>query len=248
MNPSMTNLSKPKGAPIDGRPCQCVNGGGVPKKRYRNEAGADDAAKRINDQYPEQDPQRPYRCEEGGVWHLTSKPAGLNIAANTHGRDWQPTLAHNTRLDHAMKVAESAEGPARLREKYTDEQKMKAFKLRDQGLSHREIARQIGMDEEKTPNLSVWFRNPELEQRYLRTKAQPTIADYESEEQKLERQLAEVRTKKAAAIEAKQWKFTPSFGGSKLILKKENESMTVPLEAAEELVIALSDFLKELSR
>lgn len=73
------------------RPCTCVNGGGIAKKWYRTEAEADDAAKIANDQYPNQPPQLPYRCEEGGVWHLTSKPAGTVV--NTPG-----SLCVNKRL------------------------------------------------------------------------------------------------------------------------------------------------------
>jgi hypothetical protein len=73
------------------RPCDCVNGGGIPKQYYATQADADDAAKVINDRHPDQPSQFPYRCEEGGVWHLTSKPR--EYVVNAPG-----SLHVNTRL------------------------------------------------------------------------------------------------------------------------------------------------------
>lgn len=218
------------------RPCDCVNGGGIPKQYYMSQADADDAAKVINDKHPDQPPQSPYYCEEGKVWHLTSKPRGEQF--NAVGR------TRNVRLIDAAKVAEAAGVQKRQRVRYPEAIKLEAFKLRDQGLAHNQIAEEL---ETSTTNISNWFRDPDLKIKFEKSKVPTSIEQIESEEQKLERQLADLRAKKQAAIEAKQWKLVPCWDGKGVLLKKEGNQMGVLLEDAEELIVLLDDYIKGLS-
>ena len=236
------------------RPCLCRNGGGLYKQFYETEAEAQAAADRINKQYEGEQEQHPYRCDEGGVWHLTSKPAGLQIGGG-NGKEWQPTLAHNSKLVTAARVAELAgvtEETKQKRTYYSDETKMEAFKLYDQGLMPAEIARRLKVlnseGQPQTTNVVNWLNNLELKNRYAKLKTPVTVEQFESEEARLERQLAEIRAKKQAAIDAKAFKFTSvvSFGIPAVTIKKERNSITLPLTDAEELVIRLDNFLDSL--
>jgi hypothetical protein len=220
------------------RPCNCINGGGIPKQYYKTQADADDAAKVINDNHPDQPTQSPYYCEEGGVWHLTSKPR--QFVVNAPG-----SLSVNTRLHAAAKAAEAAGVQKRQRIHYPEAVKLEAFKLRDQGQTHTQIAEKL---ETSSANISNWFRDPDLKAKYEKSKVPTSIEQIESEEQKLERQLADLRAKKQAAIEAKQWKLVPCWDGKGVLLKKEANHMAVLLEDAQELIVVLDDYIKGLGK
>jgi Transposase len=220
------------------RPCSCINGGGIPKQYYKTQAEADDAAKVINDKHPDQPPQFPYRCEEGGVWHLTSKPR--EYVVNAPG-----SLHVNTRLHTAAKAAEAAGAQKRVRVHHPEAVKLEAFKLRDQGFTHKQIAHKL---ETSPANISNWFRDADLKAKYEKSKVPTSIEQFESEEQKLERQLADLRAKKQAAIEAKRWKLMPCWDGRGVLLKKDANQMGVLLEDAEELIVVLDDYLKGLRK
>ena len=218
------------------RPCDCINGGGIPKQYYKTQADADDAAKVINDKRPNQPPQFPYQCDEG-VWHLTSKPRGEQF--NPVGR------TRNVRLIDAAKVAEAAGVQKRQRVHQPESVKLEAFKLRDEGFSHKQIADKL---ETNPANISNWFRDADLKAKYEKSKVPTSIEQFESEEQKLERQLVDLRSKKQAAIEAKQWKLVPCWDGKGVLLKKEGNQMGVMLEDADELIVVLDDYLKGLRK
>jgi transposase-like protein len=220
------------------RPCNCINGGGIPKQYYKTQADADDAAKVINDNHPDQPTQSPYYCEEGGVWHLTSKPR--QFVVNAPG-----SLFVNTRMHAAAKAAEAAGAQRRQRVHYPEEVKLDAFKLRDQGFTHKQIADKL---ETNPANISNWFRDADLKAKYEKSKVPTSIEQFASEEQKLERQLADLRAKKQAAIEAKQWKLLSCWDGRGVLLKKEGNQMGVMLEDAEELIVVLDDYLKGLRK
>jgi hypothetical protein len=219
------------------RPCNCINGGGSPKQCYETQADADDAAKVINDKHPNQPPQFPYQCNEG-VWHLTSKPRQFVVNAPA-------SLRLNTRLHAAAKTAEAAGLQKRQRVHQPESVKLEAFKLRDQGFSHKQIADNL---ETNPANISNWFRDPELKAKYEKSKVPTSIEQFESEEEKLERQLADLRAKKEAAIEAKKWKLVPCWEGKGVLLKKESNQMGVLLSDAEELIVVLDDYLKALGK
>jgi hypothetical protein len=238
----------------EGRPCDCKNQQGYAKQWYRTELEAEVAAKRANDEYPSPNPQRPYRCEDGGMWHLTSKP--LSEVLPRDG-EFAAGRVRNTKLDQAMKVAEAAQEEKRTRIVYSDDIKMEAFKLRDKGLTCADIARRLNMlDGDGSPKgqlVRTWLESLDLKQRYAKSKAPATVEQYESEERRLERELAAVRTKKQAIIEAKQFKFMPSQvyeGGNAVagvLIKKEGNSLAVSIADAETLVIQLDDYLKAVS-
>lgn len=217
-------------------PCSCVNGGGIPKRWYKTEAEADDAAKVMNDQYPKQPPQLPYRCEEGGVWHLTCKPKGTVV--NTPG-----ALSVNTRLHAAAKVAEAAGIEKRERRSYPESLKLEAIRLKKEtDMTAEKIAEKLEIIAPAT--IYLWMRDKDLVARYEHSKAPTSFEQLDSEEQKLERQLAELRAKKQAAIEAKKWKFMPCFDGTGILMKKGGEKMGVLLEDARDLIVALDGYLK----
>ena len=218
------------------RPCNCINGGGIPKQYYNTEADADDAAKVINDDHPNQLPQFPYRCPESAVWHLSSKPR--EFVVNAPG-----SLSVNTRLHAAAKTAEAAGEQKRQRTFHPESLKLEAFKLRDEGFPNKQIAEKL---ETSVANISNWFRDPDLKAKYDKSKVPTSIEQFESEEQKLERQLADIRAKKQTAIDAKKWKLVPCWEGKGVLLKKEGNQMGVLLEDAEELIILLDDYLKGL--
>jgi len=102
--------------------------------------------------------------------------------------------------------------------------------------------------ETSTANISNWFRDADVKAKYEKSKVPTSIEQIESEEQKLERQLADLRAKKQAAIEAKQWKLLPCWDGKGVLLKKEGNQMGVMLEDAEELIVVLDDYLKGLRK
>jgi len=133
----------------------------------------------------------------------------------------------------------------RRRTNYPETVKLEAFKLRDQGLTHNQIAEKL---ETSTTNISNWFRDADLKAKYEKSKVPTSIEQFESEEQKLERQLAEVRAKKQAAIDAKKWKLVPCWDGKGVLLKKEGNQIGVLLEDAEELIVVLDDYLKGLRK
>ena len=224
------------GSVAHGRRCQCKNGGGIYKQYYRTEVEAEAAAKRINDDHPDQPEQRPYLCEEGGVYHLTSKPTGTVVKA-------PGSLRVNTRLHAAQKVAEAAGVEARTRRQYPESVKLEAIRLHFvEGKTGVEIAEKLDIS---TPALIYnWAQNDELKAKYEKGKVPVSIEQFETEEQKLERQLADLRAKKQAAIEAKKWKFVPCWDGKGVLLSKEGNQIGVRLEDAEELVILLDDYLK----
>lgn len=220
------------------RPCNCINGGGIPKQYYNTQADADDAAKVINDNHPDQPSQFPYRCPESAVWHLSCKPR--EFVVNAPG-----SLSVNTRLHAAAKAAEAAGAQRRQRVHYHEAVKLDSFNLRDQGFTHKQIADKL---ETSTANISNWFRDPDLKAKYEKSKVPTSIEQFESEEQKLERQLADIRTKKQVAIEAKRWKLVPCWDGKGVLLKKEGNQIGVLLEDAEELIVVLDDYLKGLRK
>jgi transposase-like protein len=224
-----------------GRTCECRNAKGNYKQSYFSEHEADDAAKIVNDKYPEQMPQRPYRCEEGGVWHLTTKPvAGV---VHTPG-----ALSVNVRLDAAAKNAVAAGVTKRTRTRYPEETKAEAFRLRDKGLTTTDIAAKLGMSDRQS--VYNWFNDPVLKARYGRGTTIVTVEQIESEEQALERKLTELRTKKQAMLDAKALKFLPCTVGVNepgVLVKKEGNTLALSIEDAEELVVRLDDYLKGLS-
>lgn len=239
----------------EGRPCNCRNQQGYPKQWYRTELEAEAAAKRVNDEHPSQNPQRPYLCEDGGVFHLTSKP--LSEVLPRDG-EFAPGRVRNTKLDRAMKAAEAAHEEKRTRTVYSDDAKMEAFKLHDKGLTCADIARRLNMlDGDGGPKgqlVRTWLESLDLKQRYAKSKVPATVEQYESEELRLERELAAVRAKKQAVIEAKQFKFMPSQvyeGGNAIagvLIKKEGKSFAISIPDAETLVIQLDDYLKAVPK
>lgn len=172
------------------------------------------------------------------MWHLTSKPKGYVV-------DTPGSLYVNTRLHAAAKAAEAAGAQKRHRVRYPETLKLEALQLRDQGFTQRQIADKL---ETSTTNISNWFHDADLKAKYEKSKVPTSIEQFESEEQKLERQLADVRAKKQAAIEAKKWKLVPCWDGKGVLLKKEGNHMAVLLEDAEELIIVLDDYLKDLKK
>jgi transposase-like protein len=225
-----------------GRTCECRNAKGNYKQSYFSEHEADDAAKIVNDKYPEQMPQRPYRCEEGGVWHLTTKPvAGV---VHTPG-----ALSFNVRLDAAAKTAQAAGVTRRERTNYPEETKAEAFRLRARGMSHADIAAKLGVKDRQT--IANWLNYPPLMARYGNGRATVvSVEQIETEEQLLERKLAELRTKKQALIDAKALKFLPCTVGVNepgVLIKKEGNTLALSIEDAETLVVRLDDYLKGLS-
>jgi transposase-like protein len=158
-------------------------------------------------------------------------------------------LAVNTRLVASARVAEAAgeDKKVRTRKSYSDTVKLEAFKLRDQGLTFTEIAKRLDVLS-GTPTVTNWLGDPTLRSRYERSKAPVTVEQFESEEAKLERQLAEVRAKKQAVIAAKAFKFSPITVGVApgVMIRKEGNTLALSLTDAEELIIKLDDYLKEL--
>jgi hypothetical protein len=220
------------------RPCTCVNGGGIPKQYYNTQADADDAAKVINDNHPGQPPQFPYSCPESAVWHLTSKPRPFVV--NAPG-----SLSINTRLHAAAKTAEAAGAQTRQHVFHPESVKLEAFKLRDQGFTRKQIADKL----ETIPgNISNWLRDPDLKAKHEKSKVPTSVEQFASEEQKLERLLADIRAKKQAAIDAKTWKAVPCLDGKGVLLKKEGTQIVVALEDAEELIAVLDAYLKGLRK
>src|ERR1700751_4416428 len=151
----------------EGRPCNCKNQHGYAKQWYRTELEAEAAAKRVNDEHPGQNPQRPNLCEDGGVWHLPSKP--LSEVLPRDG-EFAPGRVRNTKLDRAMKAAEAAHEEKRTRIVYSDDTKMEAFKLYDEGATYAEIARRLNMlDGDGGPKgqlVRTWLESFDLKQRY----------------------------------------------------------------------------------
>jgi transposase-like protein len=232
------------GETILGRTCECRNAKGNYKQSYYSEHEAEDAAKIVNDKYPEQMPQRPYRCDEGGVWHLTTKPvAGVVYSPGA--------LSVNVRLGAAAKNAEAAGATQKqTRKHYPEETRAEAFRLRAQGLPHADIALRLGVLDRQT--VSNWLNNPAYKQRYGngRSVTSTTVEQIESEEQALERKLAELKTKKQALIDAKALKFLPCTVGVNtpgVLIKKEGNTLALSIEDAETLVVRLDDYLKGLS-
>jgi transposase-like protein len=226
----------PVTAPTNGnglvRPCSCVNKkNGFPKQWYKTQAEADDAAKRINDKYPDQDPQYPYQCEQADVWHLTSRQPG-DIGSSVCSK-----------LARGMRDREAAGITKRTRRSYPDSLKQDAVNLRAKGLTFAEIADQLDVGGESGGGnlIAKWVRDGALRP----IPAPATVKQFETEEQILEKKLAEIRAKKQAAIEAKQWKLTPCWDGKGVLLSKEGNKLGVLLEDAEELIILLDDYLKE---
>jgi len=127
----------------------------------------------------------------------------------------------------------------------SEAEKLEVFRLMDQGLSKRAISDQLGVS---YPTICTWSSDPRLQAIHAKTKVPVTVEQFETEEEKLERQLAEVRAKKQAAIEAKKWKFLPCWNGKGVLLTKEGNQLGVTLDDAEELVVMLDSYLQTARR
>jgi transposase-like protein len=205
------------------------------KKNFTTEHAATDFAAQLLIDHPDQEPQYPYVCEECNFYHLSTQ------TKESHG------LQRNGRLDAAMKVAAAfnSERKGRGFRRYPEALKLEAFRLRDQGLSQAEIADKLDVGKAYGGvTISGWLKEPELQAKHAATKTPTTVEQFESEEEKLERQLKEIRAKKQAAIEAKKWKFLPCWDGKGVLFKKEQNQMGITIADAEELIVALDDYLK----
>lgn len=206
------------------------------KKVFVSKEAAEQFETNIRSKYPTQAKQYAYACESCPNWHLSSvSPESFGMAQNRI-KIGTGSLAHS---------ANAGEVTSRLR--YPETLKLEAIRLRNEtDMTANAIAEKLGVT---TPAvIYVWCRDKELLAKYEKGRIPTSIGDFESEEQKLERQLVELRSKKAAAIEAKKWKFLPCWEGKGVLLKKEQNTMGVLIEDAEELIVMLDDYLKGIKK
>jgi transposase-like protein len=112
----------------------------------------------------------------------------------------------------------------RKHQTYLDEVKFEGIRLyKEEGVSAPEIAKRLELTCPAT--VHSWLHNQKLVAHYNKDGHRLSIStlpiqDLESEEQKLERQLTELRSKKQALIEADKWRFTPVWNGKGVLIKK----------------------------
>jgi hypothetical protein len=204
------------------------------KKQFTTETAATDFIADILIRYPHQAPQYPYLCDSCNLYHLsTQSPESYGM------QDSRQSLSTESMQRSANANPNGVGSPRGARA--TEETKLQAFKMRDQGKTMKTIADELG---HAYPTISTWLNDPRLQAIHNKTKIPTTVEQFETEEQKLERQLADIRAKKQAAIEAKKWKFLRCWDGKGVLLQKEGNQLGVLLEDAEELVVMLDEYLQ----
>jgi transposase len=201
---------------------------------YGTKQEAEKSSQEMQAKYPHQATQHAYACNECPNWHLTSvEPDAFGMASS------RQQIAPESMLRSANA---SRRGRPKGYRPRTEAEKLEAFKLHAQGIKIVAVAERLGVS---GPTVSYWLANPGLKAKYEKTKTPQSIEEFDSEEKKLERQLAEIRSKKQEAIEAKQFKFLPCWEGKGVLIKKEGNHVAFTLADAEELVILLDDYLKQ---
>jgi hypothetical protein len=214
------------------------NGGGTAcpteKACYRSKQEAEKSAQEMQARHPHEAKQYAYPCDECPNWHLTSmQPDAFGMGKS------RQQIAPESMLRNGN--ASKGGRPKGYRTR-TEAEKLEAFKLQAQKMKIAVIAEKLGIS---YPTASNWLGDPALKAKYEASLVPKSLEDFQSEEQKLERQLADIRSKKAAAIEAKQFKFLPCWEGKGVLIKKEGNHVAFTLADAEELVIRLDDYLKQ---
>jgi transposase len=202
------------------------------KKAFGSKKEAERWEAENQQKYPQLVSQFPYPCDACTSWHLTSmQPTAFGMANS------RQQIAPESMLRSAN--ASRSGRPKGYRPR-TEAEKLEAFKLHAQGIKIVAVAERLGVS---GPTVSNWLANPGLKAQYEKTKTPRSIEEFDSEEKKLERQLAEIRSKKQEAIEAKQFKFLPCWDGKGVLIKKEANQMALLLADAEDLALQLGDYL-----
>jgi hypothetical protein len=200
------------------------------KKAFASKGEAECWEVENRQKYPESAKQFAYACNECRSWHLTSmQPDAFGMAKS------RQQIAPEAMLRNG-----NATPSRKPKQRYPESLKLEAFRLRDSGLSYKEIAARLDV---AYFNLKPWFSNSELIAKYEKTKVPKTVEEFNSEEKRLEKQLDEIRAKKQATIEAKRLKLSPCWDGKGVLIKKEGNQFALLLADAEDLVLQLGDYL-----
>jgi transposase len=224
--------------------CTCKNKDGGPKIWYWDKAQADAKAVEYNAKY-KNSTSHSYECIPSAGWHLTTSPVGV------------APYARNGALHNAQTVASAApeSNTKTPKTRRSDGTKMAAFALDADGTSAHDIAAKLGVS---VCSIYNWLKNESLKKQFAESKtvvAVDALESLDAEETRLLAQLASVKAKKAAEAAAREaakaWQFCIVHTGVKadvrcVSIKKENQSLTVPVADAVELSSKLMSYLSSI--
>ncbi len=237
--------------------CQFETNGSGQGKLIFATAGDADSFERYNRQLLKWERQYVYRCPHADHFHLTTKQQEISpVFAKVN-------LVDLAKFKHVRCVNSSEEnkevqnnGERRTRRTYSLEQKAEIVLKVVEGSTRASVCSQYDIDHSL---LSYWMNSSPIVMTRVNQMVEKkkhssttTVAECESEEQRLERELEAarskfereleaVRTKKLAIIEAKRPKIVRY--GDRIIVTKEGNTLAFAREDFEGFVAQLTEFM-----